>query len=266
MKSVEYKMINIDKTLKKLRLTIARMISSGGEGHIPSSFSILDLIYTTYAVGLRKQNQVFIDKFVLSKGHGAAALYVVLAEFGIIEAKHIDNYGKPGSYLGGHPDRDKVPGIEANTGSLGHGMPFAVGLTLANKILDINERIFCLVGDGECQEGTIWEAANIATNQKLGNLVVMVDWNNSAAQLQPIENLESKWKAFGWEVLHCNGNSFESIKSTLSKIDFENHKPKLILAKTIKGYGVSFLQGHGEWHHKIPDDEQMLQIELELAT
>ena len=259
-------MMNIDKTLKKLRLTVARMISSGGEGHIPSSFSILDLIYTTYAVGLRKQNEVFIDKFVLSKGHGAAALYVVLAEFGIIETKHIDNYGKPRSNLGGHPDRAKIPGVEANTGSLGHGMPFAVGLAFANKILNIDERIFCLVGDGECQEGTIWEAANIATNQKLGNLVVMVDWNDSAAQLQPIENLEGKWKAFGWEVLHCDGNSFESIKSSFLEIDFENHKPKLILAKTIKGYGVSFLQGHGEWHHKIPNNEQMHQIELELAT
>jgi transketolase len=254
-----------DKTLKKLRLTIARMISGGGEGHIPSSFSILDLVYATYAVGLRNIDKVFIDKFVLSKGHGAAALYVVLAEFGIIESKHIDNYGKPGSILGGHPDRAKVPGIEANTGSLGHGMPFAVGLAFANKILKIDERVFCLVGDGECQEGTIWEAANIATNQKLDNLIVIVDWNGSAAQLQPIENLEEKWKAFGWEVLLCDGNSFESIESTFLKLDFKNQKPKLILAKTIKGFGVSFLQGHGEWHHKIPNHEQMNQIELELT-
>ena len=258
-------MIKIDKTLKRLRLTVARMILSGGEGHIPSSFSILDLIYTTYAVGLRKQNDVFIDKFVLSKGHGAAALYVVLAEFGIIETKHINNYGKTGSNLGGHPDRAKVPGVEANTGSLGHGMPFAVGLAFANKILNIDERIFCLVGDGECQEGTIWEAANIATNQKLDNLVVIVDWNGSAAQLQPVENLEGKWKAFGWEVLFCNGNSYESVEAIFAEIDFENQRPKLILAKTTKGYGVSFLQGHGEWHHKIPDNEQMLQIELELT-
>jgi transketolase len=257
--------MNTDKTLKKLRLIIANMISSGGEGHIPSSFSILDLVYATYAVGLRKRNKLFIDKFILSKGHGAAALYVVLAEFEIIEMKHIHNYGKPGSNLGGHPDRAKIPGVEANTGSLGHGMPFAVGLAFANKILKTDERIYCLVGDGECQEGTIWEAANIATNQKLDNLVVIVDWNGSAAQLQPIENLEDKWKAFGWEVLLCDGNSFESIKSTFSKIDFENQKPKLILAKTIKGYGVSFLQGHGEWHHKIPNNEQLDRIKLELS-
>ena len=257
--------MSTDITLKKLRLTIAQMISGGGEGHIPSSYSILDLIYATYAVGLRSIGKTFIDRFVLSKGHGAAALYVVLAEFGIIGTIEIDNYGKSGSKLGGHPDRSKIPGVEANTGSLGHGMPFAVGLAFANKILKIDERIFCLVGDGECQEGTIWEAANIATNQKLDNLVVIVDWNGSAAQLQPIENLEEKWRAFGWEVLQCNGNSFESIKSIFSEINFVNQKPKVILAKTIKGYGVSFLQGHGEWHHKIPNEEQMNLIKIELS-
>ena len=258
-------MKNHDVILKKLRLTIARMISGGGEGHIPSSFSVLDLIFTTYSVGLRSKKGVFIDKFVLSKGHGAAALYVVLAEFGIIDWKHIEVYGKPGSALGGHPDRAKIPGIEANTGSLGHGMPFAVGLALANKIKNIDERIYCLVGDGECQEGTIWEAASIATNQKLDKLITIVDWNGSASQLQQIENLEQKWEAFGWQIIHCDGNSFDSIQSALLEINFNNQKPKLILAKTIKGFGVSFLQGHGEWHHKIPNKEEMRQIELELS-
>jgi len=254
------------KTVRQLRWQIAKMISSGGEGHIPSSFSILDIIFAIYSFGLRREKNDFVDKFVLSKGHGAAALYVVLAEFGIIPWELISHYGKSGSVLGGHPDRSKIPGVEANTGSLGHGQPFAVGLALANKILKSNERIFCLVGDGECQEGTIWEAANIATNQKLSNLVVIVDWNGSAAQLQPIENLRLKWLAFGWEVLECDGNNLRSLKETLEELNFETPKPKVIIAKTTKGYGVSFLEGHGEWHHKIPNSEQLSQIEKELTS
>jgi len=251
-------------SMNKLRLRIARMIASGGEGHIPSSFSIVDLIYSVYAFGLRDRTH-FKDRFVLSKGHGAAALYVVLAEFEVIPWALIDNYGKPGSVLGGHPDRSKIPGVEANTGSLGHGLPFAVGVALANKIKNLDERIFCLVGDGECQEGTIWESANIATNQHLGRLVAIVDWNGSAAQLQPIENLKAKWTAFGWDVLECNGNSLESIKSAIGGLDFDSTSPKVILAKTTKGFGVSFLQGHGEWHHKIPNEEQMQLLERELS-
>lgn len=255
----------MNQKLKELRLAIAEMVKRGGEGHIPSSFSILDIIYCLYHSGLRSANGNFVDKFVLSKGHGAAALYVVLADLGIIDTKLIDNYGKSGSPLGGHPDRAKIPGVEANTGSLGHGMPYAVGLSLANKIQNRDERVYCLVGDGECQEGTIWEAANIATNHHLGKLVVIVDWNGSASQLQPIENLQAKWIAFGWEVKSCDGNSPEDVIKTLHSLDFDSSKPKLILAKTTKGFGVSFLEGHGQWHHKIPDDVQMSEIKAELS-
>ena len=241
------------------------MIYNGGEGHIPSSLSVVDIIYTIYLSGLRIKEGKYIDRFVLSKGHSAAALYVVLNEFGIIEDTILDNYGMTGSVLGGHPDRDKVPGVEANTGSLGHGMPFAVGLAMGAKIKKVDERIFTLVGDGECQEGTIWEAASIATNQSLGNLVVIVDWNGSAAQLQPIENLEAKWNAFGFDFYSCDGNSLIDLQETIQKIDFSKNQPKVILAKTIKGYGVDFLQGHGIWHHKIPSSEEMTIIEKKLA-
>jgi len=255
----------MNEVTKRLRLEIARMIKRGGEGHIPSSFSIVDIIYVLYKSGLRKNGESYLDRFILSKGHGAAALYVTLSEFGIIESDLIAKYGLPGSRLGGHPDKSKVPGIEANTGSLGHGMPYAVGLALGSKIRGLDERIFCLVGDGECQEGTIWEAANIATNQELGNLTVIVDWNGSAAQLQPIENLVGKWEAFGFEVVQVNGNSVEELEIVFNSNLMNSKKPKLILAKTVKGFGVSFLQGHGQWHHKMPNDTEMLQIESELS-
>jgi len=251
--------------LKNLRLQVAQMITRGGEGHIPSSFSILDLVYGVYEYALRQSDNVYVDKFVLSKGHGAAALYAVLSHFNIIPKELLDQYGTSGSPLGGHPDRSKIPGVEANTGSLGHGMPFGTGLALGNKILKRDQRVFVLVGDGECQEGTIWEAANIASNNHLESLVVIVDWNGSAAQLQPIENLANKWSSFGWQVSHCDGNSLISISKCLGQLDFENNSPKVIVAKTTKGFGVSFLQGHGEWHHKIPNTEQMRQIELELS-
>lgn len=251
--------------LNHLRLTIVRMIRGGGEGHIPSSFSILEIVYAVHHSLLRRNSRGFQDKFVLSKGHGAAALYVVLADLGIISQAHIENYGKPGSVLGGHPDRAKISGVEANTGSLGHGMPFAVGLSLANKIRKEDVRVYCLVGDGECQEGTIWEAANVATNNYLDKLVVFVDWNGSAAQLQPIENLKEKWNSFGWETHTCDGNSVSSIIEVVESLNFDNRLPKVILAETIKGKGVSFLEGHGIWHHKIPNDDQMIQIELELS-
>jgi transketolase len=140
-----------------------------------------------------------------------------------------------------------------------------VGLSLANKIRKEDVRVYCLVGDGECQEGTIWEAANVATNNYLDKLVVFVDWNGSAAQLQPIENLKEKWNSFGWETHTCDGNSVSSIIEVVESLNFDNRLPKVILAETIKGKGVSFLEGHGIWHHKIPNDDQMIQIELELS-
>jgi transketolase len=253
----------MNQDLKRLRMEIVNMVIRGKEGHIPSSFSLLEIIYFIYSSVLRKN---FGDRFVLSKGHAATALYVVLTEFKLISRTHIEQYGNNGSSIGGHPDRLKIDGVEASTGSLGHGMPFATGLALANKIIEKDERVYCLVGDGECQEGTIWEAANIASNNGLGKLCVIVDWNGSGAQLQPIENLHEKWSSFGWEVFSCDGNSLLSLANTFALLDFDNIVPKLVIAKTIKGFGVSFLQGHGEWHHKIPNTAQLQQIENELLN
>lgn len=249
-----------------LRFRIAEMIYSGGEGHIPSSFSILDIvrsIYSTYSdLGLPSSK----TKFILSKGHGSAALYVVLNSCGLLPDEYITNYGKPGSKLGGHPERLKVQAIEASTGSLGHGFPFAVGLALSVKIMTHNfERVVVLLGDGECQEGTIWEAAAIASNQKLGNLLAFVDWNGSAAQLQSIENLEMKWGSFGWRTVTIDGHNSVELLEFLQSHDFSTTIPTVVLAKTTKGKGVKFLEGHGVWHHKMPSPEQLGQIRLELS-
>lgn len=255
---------------KDLRLAIAHMVRKSGEGHIPSSFSIVDIIDFLYKKVLKYNaadpKWANRDYFVLSKGHGAAALFVVLSKYGFIKDTDLEIYGTKDSILGGHPDSTRVPGVEASTGSLGHGFPTAVGTALGLRIKNMNNRVFCLIGDGECHEGTIWESANIAANLKLGNLCVIIDLNGSAAQLMPIDNMKSKWLAFGWNVFQINGHSSEELNSLFKQLKFNsNGQPIAIIAHTIKGKGVKFLEGHGKWHHKIPNESEMQLIERELG-
>ena len=251
---------------KDLRLKIVELIKKANEGHIPSSFSIVDIINFLYENILiyhpKKPNWNKRDVFILSKGHGAMALYVVLNKFKLLSDSHLKKYGQKTSILGGHPDATQINFVEASTGSLGHGICTAVGCALALKIKKEKKRkVYCLVGDGECHEGTVWEAANIATNQQLDNLCVIIDLNNSAKQLMPIDNLKEKWSAFGWNVLECNGHSNLSLDTTFKKIrKNKNNKPSIILAKTTKGKGINFMEGHGKWHHKIPNEREFTQI------
>jgi len=256
---------------KNLRIKIAEIVKKSGEGHIPSCFSIVDIISFLYEKVLRfKSDQpkwTDRDYFILSKGHGSGALYVVLEKNNFISAKELNSYSLKGSILGGHPDSTKIPGVEASTGSLGHGLSTAIGIALGLKIKNMKNKVLCLVGDGECHEGTIWESANIARNLNLGNLCVIVDWNGSAAQLMPKDDLAKKWEAFGWDTFEISGHSNEDLTDLFSKLDFNsdsNSNPKAILAKTIKGKGVSFIEGHGKWHHKIPNDMEMNKILEEL--
>ena len=254
---------------KDLRIKIAKIVKNSGEGHIPSCFSIVDIVNFLYekALNVKATNPSWDgrDYFVLSKGHGSGALYVVLEKNNFITQKDLDGYSSKESILGGHPDSTKVPGAEASTGSLGHGLPTAIGIALGLKIRNMKNKVICLVGDGECHEGTIWESANIACNLNLGNLCVIVDWNGSAAQLMPKDDLFKKWNAFGWETSQVSGHSNEEMTKLFNKLDFNfNSKPKVILAKTTKGKGVSFIEGHGKWHHRIPNDIEMDKILEEL--
>lgn len=253
-----------------LRLRIAEMVKRSGEGHIPSSYSIVDLLDHLYGKVLRVRPQEpkwqGRDFFILSKGHGCGALYAVLAKYGFLQEKDLLDYGTSKGILGGHPDMTTVPGIEASTGSLGHGFPTAVGVALGLRIQRRNNRVFALLGDGECHEGTIWESANIAANLQLGNLCAIVDWNGSAAQLMPVDDLPAKWKAFGWEVRIIDGHSAQEMAECFAGILFAaRDKPKVVIAKTIKGKGVSFAEGHGKWHHRVPTDAEMEAIRLELS-
>ncbi|MBI5195199.1 MAG: transketolase [Nitrospirae bacterium] len=246
---------------KEHRRKIVDMVISGKDGHIPSAFSIIDIISVLYKNFLKfnAKNHMWEDRdyFILSKGHGCLALYVILKEHGFLTEHDLSMFCKPGGILGEHPDCTKVPGAEASTGSLGHGMPFAVGIALGLKIRNKSNRICVLVGDGECHEGTIWESANVANNLRLGNLCVIVDWNGSAAQLMPFDDLPAKWRAFGWQTTVVDGHSEEDLKVAFSKVQFNSHgAPTAIIARTIKGKGVPMLEGHGIWHHKIPNEQE----------
>ena len=246
------------------------MVKRSGEGHIPSSYSIVDILDHLYGKVLRVRPEEprweERDYFILSKGHGCGALYAVLAKYNFLKEKDLLDYSTSLGILGGHPDMTVVPGVEASTGSLGHGFPTAVGVGLGLRILGRKNRVFSLVGDGECHEGTIWESANIAANLQLGNLCAIVDWNGSAAQLMPVDDLPSKWEAFGWKVNIIDGHSEHEMTQCFADLLFEPRgKPKVVIAKTIKGKGVSFVEGHGKWHHRVPTDAEMEAIRLELS-
>lgn len=250
---------------KDLRLRIVDLAVKAGEGHIPSSFSIVDLIDHLYGRVLRirdtHHDDPLRDLFILSKGHGALALYVVLNKYGLLAESDLESYGASGSILGGHPDRVSTSFVEASTGSLGHGFPFAVGIALGNQVKGYSNRVFALLGDGECHEGSVWEAANIASNQRLHKIVALVDWNESAMQLMPIDDMVAKWKSFGWNVAVIDGHSKSEMELALDLDVLDAQQtPYAVIARTIKGYGVPLIEGHGIWHHKIPSGADLESI------
>ncbi len=250
---------------KDLRKKILEVVKRAKEGHIPSSFSIVDILDYLYAnvINYSKSNPYKPDRdfFYLSKGHASVALFVVLNKYKLLTNSDLLSYGNLNSKLGGHPDMTKLKFVEASTGSLGHGFPTAIGTALGLKIKKIQSKVYVLVGDGECHEGTVWESANIASNNKLNNICAIVDWNKSASQLMPIENLKDKWKAFGWRVINMNGHSTISFKKNFDKfLNYNGKKPTVIIADTIKGKGSKLIEGHGIWHHKIPNENEYHNI------
>ena len=251
-----------------LRRQIVDMTVSGKDGHIPSAFSILDIVTFMYENVLRVNSENPLDEkrdiFILSKGHGCLAQYVNLRNKGFVTDDDIEMFCKFGGILGEHPDMTKINGVEASTGSLGHGLSFAVGIAIACKIQKRKNRVFVLIGDGESQEGTVWEAAHIAANYELNNLCVVVDFNQSGMQLLPKENLKEKWLAFGWDASQFNGHEEEGIQSFFLGLKKKTLQPTVGIANTIKGKGVSFMEGHGKWHHRIPDDREYAAIMDEL--
>jgi len=250
---------------KDLRRKIVDMVTHGGDGHIPSAFSILDLVTYLYdnVLDVDPNNPSWPERdyFILSKGHGCLALYVNLWRKGFITDRDIATFCRKGGILGEHPDMTKVPGVEASTGSLGHGLGFAVGIALGLRIQRRDNRLFVLLGDGECHEGTVWEAAHVAANYRFGRLCAIVDWNQSGMQLLPHEDLPAKWRAFGWRTLEIDGHDPAAMAAAYDSIPFvPDDVPTVIVAHTTKGKGVKMIEGHGRWHHRIPNAEEYQAI------
>ena len=244
---------------KEIRKKVLKMAFEARASHIGSSLSEVDILTVLYfkILSIDPKNPWFDDRdrFILSKGHGVAALYATLSQKGFFPENILDTYCKEGGKLPGHSTRNCAPGVEVSTGSLGHGLPMGAGMALAGKRDKKNYRVFVLMSDGECDEGTTWEAALFASHHGLDNLIVIIDYNKLQAfgrtnEVLNLEPLKEKWQSFGWKVKEIDGHNFSEIENALSRIPFEKTKPSLIIANTVKGKGVSFMEDKLEWHYK----------------
>tara|TARA_Y100001973_G_C5176976_1_gene322539 strand:+ start:144 stop:896 length:753 start_codon:yes stop_codon:yes gene_type:complete len=234
---------------KKMRKLILDAAFFAKHGHVPSALSVVEIIVAIYELKNKE------DVFVLSKGHGCLAFYSHLVLSGIISEEELRSFGKKSNKLGGHPDRNKLNEIYASTGSLGHGLPICVGSALARKIQNKTGTIFCVIGDGESNEGSIWEACMVAAKNKLNNLVCIVDNNNSQIRSLPTTDLVDKFKAFGWCTSQAAGHSVNELINELSQR--HDSKPRAIIANTVKGFGIKDIEKDMfAWHHRAPSPEE----------
>jgi len=251
--------MNPIENLKLIREKIVLISTQAKEGHIPSALSILDLLWCLYDSVLKlrpfDQNR---DVFIMSKGHASIGLYSVLAHKGLLEDGALSDFASFGSILGGHPDRNKVPFVEASTGSLGHGMPIAVGVALSKKISHLSGSAYVLVGDGECNEGSIWESSLLAAEHELNNLCCIVDHNHTTDRALSIDSVADKFSAFGWETIEVDGHDHQQILAAFTHFSSRSSsKPFCIVANTIKGYGIKTMENNPEWHHKTPNEQEL---------
>lgn len=258
---------SVNDSLRSLRENILRVTTKSGEGHLASAFSIMDILWVLYHDILQtdpKNPQIIDrDRFVLSKGHAAVGLYAILAQRGFITIDELMEFSTKNSPLGGHPDCRKVPGVEASTGSLGHGMPISVGIALALRIKGESPRVICLIGDGEANEGSIWESAMLAAHHKLGNLTCIVDYNHSGDRALALGNLSTKFNSFGWECCEIDGHDHAQIHQALSPSGGDI--PRLVVANTIKGKGCPEMENNPAWHHRIPTSTELQALIAQLA-
>lgn len=258
-----------------LRRDAVDIIMAGGGGHIGGDMSVLDILMVLYRNHLRitpeRVNDPDRDRFVLSKGHAMEALYAVLADCGYLDLEDIKvRFSKFGSPYIGHPN-NKLPGIEMNSGSLGHGLPVCVGMALAAKMDGRNSRVYTVMGDGELAEGSVWEGAMAAGNYKLDNLCAIVDRNRlqisgSTEDVMKQDCQEQRWAAFGWNVLSVDGNSIEALDAAFTAAKHHPGQPTVIIANTIKGYGSALMENKADWHHHLPNEAEYQQILADFAA
>ncbi len=260
---------------KHIRRTILEIIYKAQAAHIASAFSVADLLLYLYGYVLnidsRNPREMDRDRFILSKGWGASALYAVLAHRGFFPEKYLkENYCVDGSPFIGITTLSGVPGVEATTGSMGHGLPIGIGMAIAARRRTPSNRVFVVISDGELDEGSTWEGIFFAGHNKLDNLIAIVDYNKfqsfgATKEVLDPEPMGAKFEAFRWSVRRINGHDFGQMEQVFSELPFEKGKPSLIIADTIKGKGVSFMENNNDWHYKTPDAELFEAALKELA-
>lgn len=274
MHSIEL-LSELREAAKQIRLNSLAMIHRAGSGHPGGSLSAADILAVLYFHHLRidpkRPTWPERDRFIASKGHCAPALYAALSRAGFFPERELAGFRQLGASLQGHPDMTKTPGLDMSTGSLGHGLSIGVGMALGARLSGRQFRTYVLIGDGECNEGQIWEAAMAANKYRLDSLTAICDRNDlqldgPVTEIMPLEPFAAKWSAFGWEIMECDGHSVEELADALDRTAEVKDAPTLVLARTVKGKGVSFMEDRFEWHGKVPDDEQHRQAMDEVSA
>ncbi len=256
-----------------IRRRVIELSHRAGTPHLGSALSCVDILvslyWSTLRVDPRKPEDRHRDRFILSKGHAALALYVTLALRGYFGEDVLDTYNQNGGRLAEHPGPHCVPGVEAAAGSLGHGLALGIGMALAGRINQRSYRVFVLMSDGECNEGSVWEGALLAPAQGLANLAVVIDYNKWQATARSDETmslapLRQKWEAFGWHAVEVDGHSFGELQRATAEIPNGTGKPVAVIAHTVKGRGVSFMEDDNNWHYRVPGSEEVRRAALEL--
>lgn len=265
--------IFLETKATQIRKDLLNMIYEGKGGHTGSSLSCTDILtvlyYSTMNIDSSNPKWEGRDRFILSKGHAVESYYCILADKGFFPKEELKTFSKFGSRLIGHPN-NKVPGVEMNTGALGHGLSISVGMALAAKMDEKPYRVFTLMGDGEQAEGSVWEAAMAGAHYKLDNLIGIIDRNKlqisgCTEDVMSLESLEDKWRSFGWEVVKVDGHDYKQLQSAFNSAPGVKGKPTLVMAYTTKGKCVSFMENVAHWHHGVPTSEQLEQALGELS-
>jgi len=259
---------------RHIRRKLVEMSHKANTPHLGSALSCVDILVAAYwgvlTIDVKNPTAPDRDRFILSKGHAATALYAVLAYKGFFSESLLDTFAESGSCLAEQPGPNCVPGLELATGSLGHGLSTGIGMAIAGRLQELSYRVFVLMSDGECNEGSVWEAALFAPAHKLDRVVAVIDYNKWQAtgrsnEIMAIEPLKQKWESFGWSSYEVNGHRLKDLVEILKKVPDGSGKPIAIIAHTIKGKGISFMEDNNNWHYRVPNLEELKQAKDELG-
>lgn len=272
--SLNINITELEALARQIRGTVVEMSHRAKSAHLGSALSCVDIMVATYWSTLRidphQPDDPNRDRLIFSKGHAAMSLYATLAYRGFFSFDFLGTYAQPGTPLAEHPMVGCAPGVEATTGSLGHGLSLGVGMALAGRIRRHNYRVFVVMSDGECEEGSVWEAALLAPAHKLDQLVVIVDYNKWQAtgrsnEVMALSPLRQKWEAFGWSSYEVDGHEMKELVEVLTNVPDGSGKPVAVIANTVKGKGVSFMEDDNNWHYRIPLAEEVTKAKMELG-